>query len=32
MLGITVWLDDENIEITGTIEPKNVNIATTQSG
>ena len=29
MLGITVWLDDENVEVTGTIEPEKVSVTET---
>ena len=31
MLGIKVWLDDENVEITGMIDTETDVIATTQS-
>jgi len=31
MLGITVWVDGENIEVTGTMDPENVSVATTDS-
>ena len=32
MLGITVWIDGEAVEITGTIDPEDAVIVTTQSG
>ena len=31
MLGITVWLDDRNVEVTGTIDPESVIVRTPYS-
>jgi len=31
MLGITVWLDGKNVEITGTIDPESVIVHTPSS-
>ena len=31
MINITVWIDGENAEITGIIDPKNVSVVTTHS-
>ena len=31
MLGITVWIDGESVEVTGTIDPESVNVRTPSS-